>query len=56
MNTFYFNDKTERIETEKPSNCYTEIRTEKSLDEFENDYDILRREGNSIYDSIEFAI
>lgn len=56
MNIFYFNDKNERIETKKPKNSYTEIRTEKSLDEFENDYDTLRREGNSIYDSIEFAI
>lgn len=56
MNTFYFNDKTERIETEKPKNSYTEIRTEKSLDEFENDYDRLRAEGNSIIDSIEWAV
>lgn len=56
MNTFYFNDKTERIETEKPKNSYTEIRTNKSLDEFENDYEQLRAEGNSIVDSIEFAI
>lgn len=56
MNTFYFNDKTEIIETEKPANNYTEIKTEKSLDEFENAYDRFRAEGNSIIDSIEFAI
>lgn len=56
MNIFYFNDKTERIETEKPKNSYTEIRTEKSLDEFENAYDGLRAEGNSIIDSIEWAV
>lgn len=56
MNIFYFNDKTERIETEKPANNYTEIRTEKSLDEFENAYDRLRSEGNSIIDSIEWAV
>lgn len=56
MNIFYFNDKTERIETEKPKNSYTEIKTEKSLDEFENDYDRLRAEGNSIIDSIEWAV
>ena len=55
MNIFYFNDKTERIETEKPANSYTEIRTEKSLDEFENAYDRLRAEGNSVIDSIEAA-
>ena len=56
MNTFYFNDKTERIETEKPANNYTEIKTEKSLDDFENAYDRLRAEGNSIMDSIEWAV
>lgn len=56
MNTFYFNDKTERIETEKPKNGYTEIKTEKSFDDFEDAYDRLRAEGNSIIDSIEFAI
>ena len=56
MNIFYFNNKTERIETEKPKNNYTEIRTEKSIDDFENDYDRLKTEGNSIIDSIEWAI
>lgn len=56
MNKFYFNDKTERIETEKPKNSYTEIKTEKSLDELEIAYEELRREGNSIIDSIEWAI
>lgn len=56
MNTFYFNDKTERIEMEKPANGYTEIKTEKSLDDFENAYDRLRAEGNSIMDSIEWAV
>lgn len=56
MNIFYFNDKTEIIEIEKPSNNYTEIITEKSLDEFENAYDRLRAEGNSIIDSIEWAV
>ena len=53
MNIFYFNDKTEIIETEKPKNSCTEIKKKKSLDEFENAYDRLRAEGNSIIDSIE---
>lgn len=56
MNKFYFNDKTERIETEKPKDNYIEIKTEKSLDEYENAYNELRQEGNSIIDSIEWAL
>ncbi len=55
MNTFYFNDKNEQIETVKPNNGYTLIETEKSFDEFVEEYEKCREEGNSIIDSIEWA-
>ena len=35
---------------------YDTFQTEKSFDEFENAYDRLRAEGNSIADSIDWAI
>lgn len=55
MNTFYFNDKTEKIEIIKPNNGYTEINTNKDLNTFIGDYEQAREEGNSIIDSIEWA-
>ena len=55
MNTFYFNDKNEKIETVKPNNSYTEISTSKDFDAFVEDYEQAREEGNSIIDSIEWA-
>ena len=55
MNTFYFDDKTERIVEEKPANSYTEIKTSKSFEEFDLAFDEARAEGNSILDSIEWA-
>lgn len=55
MNTFYFNDKTERIETVKPSKSHTVIKTNKDFDTFVEDYENAREEGNSIIDSIEWA-
>jgi len=64
MNTFYhfegrIYEKIENVEkaTENYRNKnYDEIKTEKSFDEFENAYERLRAEGNSIMDSIDFAI
>lgn len=55
MNTFYFNDRTERIETVQPNNSHTVIRTEKDFETFVEDYENAREEGNSIIDSIEWA-
>lgn len=54
MNTFYLNDRTERIETVQPNNSHTVIRTEKDFETFVEDYENAR-EGNSIIDSIEWA-
>lgn len=64
MNKFYhfegrIYEKIENVEkaTENYRNKkYDEIKTEKSFDEFENAYERLRAEGNSIMDSIDFAI
>lgn len=55
MNKFYFNDKNEKIETVEPANGYTLIETSKSFDEFVEDFENAREEGNSIIDSIELA-
>ena len=55
MNTFYFNEKTERIEKLQPNNSHTVIITGKEFDEFVEDYENARAEGNSIIDSIEWA-
>ena len=55
MNTFYFNDKTEKIETVKPNNSFTLIETDKDFDTFVKDYEEVREQGNSIIDSIEWA-
>lgn len=55
MNTFYFNDKNEKIETKKPNNSYTEILTDKDFDTFVEVYEQAREDGNSIIDSIEWA-
>lgn len=55
MNTFYFNDKTEKIETIQPNNSYTIIKTEKDFNNFCEDYENAIKEGNSIIDSIEWA-
>lgn len=55
MNTFYFNDKTERIEKVKPNNSHTVIQTAKDFNTFIEDYENARDEGNSIIDSIEWA-
>lgn len=55
MNTFYFNDKNDRIETTKPNNSHTVIKTEKDFEKFVEDYENAREEGNSIIDSIEWA-
>lgn len=55
MNTFYFNDKNEKIETIKPNNSYTLINTNKDFDTFVNDYEMARDNGNSIIDAIEWA-
>ena len=63
MNTFY-NFEGRNYETleevEKAIKNYTnkkfdEIKTEKTFDEFDNEYDKLRAEGNSILDAIEWA-
>ena len=55
MNKFYFNDKNEKIETVKPNNNYTLIETNKTYDEFVEDFENAREEGNSIIDSIEWS-
>ena len=55
MNTFYFNDKTEKIEKEKPNNSHTVINTSKDFEDFVEEYEKSREEGNSIIDSIELA-
>jgi hypothetical protein len=55
MNTFYYNDKTGCIETTKPNNSHTVIKTTKDFDTFVEDYENAREEGNSIIDSIEWA-
>ena len=55
MNTFYFNDKNEQIQIEKPNNSYTVINTSKNFETFVTDYEAARAEGNSIIDSIEWA-
>lgn len=55
MNTFYFNDRTERIETVQPANSHTVIKTEKDYDTFVEDYENAREQGNSIIDAIECA-
>ena len=54
-NTFYFNDKNERIERVKPNNSHTVIVTNKTFNNFVEDYENAREEGNSIIDSIEWA-
>ena len=55
MNTFYFDDKTEKIVTVKPNNGHTVIETEKDFDTFLKDYEEVWEQGNSIIDSIEWA-
>jgi hypothetical protein len=55
VNTFYFNDKNKRLETKRPKNSHTEIKTEKCLDVFGYDFFEARFQGNSIIDSIEIA-
>ena len=53
MNKFYFNDKSKKIEIIKPNNNYTLIETNKTYDEFVEDFENAREEGNSIIDAIE---
>lgn len=63
MNTFYYfeNNIYEKLEdvqfAMKNYTCkkYDEIKTLKDFDEFENEYDNLRKEGNSALDAIEWA-
>lgn len=55
METFYFNDKTEKFQKERTKDCKTMVRTLKSFDKFIKDYELYRKEGNSIIDSIEWA-
>ena len=63
MNTFYyfegriFETKEQVEENAKNYNCkkFDEIETLKSFDEFENEFDNLKAEGNSDLDSIEWA-
>lgn len=55
MNTFYFNDKTERIETVKPNNSHTVIQTNKDLQSFIECFENCRFEGYSIIDSLDWA-
>lgn len=55
MNTFYFDDKTEKIVTIKPNNSYTEIKTKKDYKNFVECYVNCRFEGYSIEDSIDWA-
>ena len=58
MNTFYFNNKTERVEKERPSLSsvyYTEIETDKDYDKFMECFVNCRFEGYSITDSIDWA-
>lgn len=55
MNTFYFDDKTEKIVKEKPQNSYIEIKTSKSYEQFIADYEQVRKDGNSIINSIKWS-
>lgn len=54
MNRFYFNAETERIENYVMAN-FDVIKTTKSQEQFMEDYENARLEGNSIIDSIEWA-
>ena len=54
MNKFYFNSKTEKIENYAMAS-FDIIITSKSQEQFMEDYEQARFEGNSIIDSIEWA-
>lgn len=54
MNKFYFNSNTEKIENYVMAS-FDVIKTNKSQEQFMDDYEQLRLEGNSIIDSIELA-
>lgn len=55
MNTFYFDDKTEKIVTEKSNNSHTVIHTNKDLKSFIECFENCRFEGYSIVDCIDWA-
>ena len=63
MNTFYYFEGRIYKTLEEVKNAtknyackkYDEISTEKSFNDFDDEFDKLRGEGNSIYDAIEWA-
>lgn len=54
MNRFYFNSNTEKIENYIMAS-FDVIKTNKSQEQFMDDYEQARLHGNSIMDSIEWA-
>ena len=54
MNKFYFNSNTEKIENYVMAS-FDRIKTNKSQEQFMDDYKKARLKGNSIEDSIELA-
>lgn len=54
MNRFHFNEKTEKIEDYIMAS-FDVIKTNKSQEQFMDDYKKARLKGNSIEDSIELA-
>lgn len=55
MNTFYYNDKTEKIQKEKPDCIHVVIETNKTFQEFTQCFYNCRFEGYSIADCIDWA-
>lgn len=55
MNTFFFNPSCEFFYDHYRDGCTMTIVCDRDLDSFEDDYELARKEGNSIIDSLEIA-